>query len=339
MAMKDDDRRGTKQLAMVMNLDKCLGCHTCTIACKNLWTNKNGREYMYWNNVETRPGVGYPKDWENMPRGTPSGGKNSTPDMLPQNSDYGVGAKGEIMDYDYEAGLFNGDGVVQPDPEPAWLPNWDEDQGDGSFPNSYYFYLPRICNHCTKPACLEACPRQAIYKREEDGIVLADQDRCRGYRLCVQACPYKKMFFNAATQKSEKCIFCYPRIEQGVAPACAVQCPGRMRHVGFLEDANSQVRKLAVEYQVALPLHPEYGTEPNVYYVPPFSGSSQVDAEGRTLNVDRIPMDYLRFLFGDLVDYAVQTLRNERDNVQAGGESEILEILNSNDRYEIGGGS
>ena len=56
------------------------------------------------------------------------------------------------------------------------------------------------------------------------------------------------------------------------------------------------------------------------------------------LNVDRIPMDYIRFLFGDSADYAIQTLRIERDNVLAGGQSEILEILNSNDRYELGGG-
>ena len=61
----------------------------------------------------------------------------------------------------------------------------------------------RICNHCTYPACLAACPRKAIYKREEDGIVIIDQERCRGYRKCVEACPYKKSMYRGTTQVSE----------------------------------------------------------------------------------------------------------------------------------------
>ena len=198
-----------------------------------------------------------------------------------------------------------------------------------------------MCNHCDRPACLEACPRQAIYKREEDGVVLVDQDRCRGYRQCVRTCPYKKIFFNNVTRKSEKCIFCYPRIEErinngeGPVNACAEQCPGRVRHVGWVSDTSSDLYRLAKEFQVALPLHPEYETGPNVYYVPPFSGPSQVNPDGSLINVDRIPMDYLRFLFGADVDSAIGILRAERDTVLAGGSSEILDILNSNDRYKL----
>ena len=84
-------------------------------------------------------------------------------------------------------------------------------------PTATTFYLPRLCNHCENPACLAACSRNAIYKRQEDGIVLIDQERCRGYRYCVSACPYKKVYFNEEISKSEKCIFCYPRIEKGPA--------------------------------------------------------------------------------------------------------------------------
>ena len=136
---------------------------------------------------------------------------------------------GEAWDFNYDEVFFGGKGNsvhLQPSGDPDWGPNWDEDQGGGQYPNSFYFYLPRICNHCTHPACLEACPRNAIYKREEDGIVLISEERCKGYRFCMEACPYKKIYFNHTRKLSQKCIFCYPRIEKGVAPACARQCPG-----------------------------------------------------------------------------------------------------------------
>ena len=71
-------------------------------------------------------------------------------------------------------------------------------------------YLPRICNHCLNPACVGSCPSGANYKREEDGVVLIDQDRCRGWRYCVSGCPYKKVYYNWRTGKSEKCILLLP---------------------------------------------------------------------------------------------------------------------------------
>ncbi len=191
--------------------------------------------------------------------------------------------------------MYNGgDRPLRPDSDPEWGPNWDEDQGAGEYPNSYYFYLPRICNHCTHPSCVEACPRKAIYKREEDGIVLIDQERCRGYRYCVEGCPYKKVYYNATQKTSEKCIFCYPRIEgegpdgETFAPACAEDCPPQLRLVGFLDDEEGPIHKLVEEYEVALPLHPEYQTQPNVYYIPPFA-PPQHSEDGETVDVDRIP--------------------------------------------------
>jgi nitrate reductase beta subunit len=102
------------------------------------------------------------------------------------------------------------------------------------FKNVFMFYLPRICNHCLNPSCLAACPRKSVYKRPEDGIVLIDQTRCRGYRLCVRACPYKKVYYNWKTGKSEKCIFCFPRVEQGQPPVCALTCVGKIRYVGVV---------------------------------------------------------------------------------------------------------
>ena len=87
-----------------------------------------------------------------------------------------------------------------------------------------FFYLPRICNHCLNPACVASCPSGAMYKRGEDGIVLINQEACRGWRMCVTACPYKKSYYNWHTGKSEKCILCYPRLEAGHAPACMHSC-------------------------------------------------------------------------------------------------------------------
>jgi nitrate reductase beta subunit len=95
-------------------------------------------------------------------------------------------------------------------------------------------YLPRLCEHCLNPACVASCPSGALYKREEDGIVLVDQERCRGWRYCVSGCPYKKVYFNWQTGRSEKCIFCYPRIEAGMPTLCALSCVGRIRYVGVI---------------------------------------------------------------------------------------------------------
>ena len=188
-----------RQIAMVLDLNKCLNCQTCTVACKKLWNQDAGTDYTYWNNVETLPGTGYPKHWSG------NGGRD----------DQGGVKRGKVPNVDTEYGRawnFNHDQVhkrqdgkkglkvwLRPDGKerPKWGANWDEDHGTGSYPeDNHYFYLPRLCNHCTHPACLDACPRGSIYKRSEDGIVLVDQDRCHGYRFCVEACPYKKVYYD-----------------------------------------------------------------------------------------------------------------------------------------------
>jgi complex iron-sulfur molybdoenzyme family reductase subunit beta len=318
------------QVAMVMDLNKCIGCQTCSVACKSLWTDSDGREYMYWNNVETRPGEGYPRDWEEKGGGWESDQhKKRRPGEIPDSDEYG-----DAWEFNHEEIMFEGeDEALRPQGEdPEWGPNWDEDQGAGEYPNSYYFYLPRICNHCTHPACVEACPRKAVYKREEDGIVLVDQDRCRGYRYCVEGCPYKKIYYNAVRKKSEKCVFCYPRIEgegpdgEVHPPACAADCPPQIRLVGFLDDRQGPIYKLVEEYEVALPLHPEYQTEPNVYYIPPFA-PPQHSPDGETIDVERIPREYLEELFGAAVNDAMETLKREQEKVERGGDSELMDIL------------
>jgi nitrate reductase beta subunit len=268
------------QMASVFHLDKCLGCHTCSIACKNVWTDRPGAEYMWWNNVETKPGTGFPTRWEDQQayaggwehdngrlRLRATGRASIVANIfhephMPTIDDYY-----EPWTYDY-AQLFDApEGDDQPVARPISLltrrpmdpqagPNWDDDLGGSpvyaaSDPNLgalseeerrqlftierlVMFYLPRICNHCLNPACVAACPSGALHKRGEDGVVLIDQNRCRAWRACVAACPYKKTFYNWSAGKSEKCILCFPRVESGQAPACFHTCVGRIRYAGVL---------------------------------------------------------------------------------------------------------
>jgi nitrate reductase beta subunit len=384
------------QIGMVLNLDKCIGCHTCSVSCKNVWTNRDGVQYAWFNNVETKPGIGYPKDWENQKKWKGGwvrkgngrieprmGGKFrilakifANPDM-PEIDDYY-----EPFTFDYEHLQTAGESMAVPVARPIslitgqrmekieWGPNWEEILGGefekrskdanfegiqkeiyGQFEKTFMMYLPRLCEHCLNPACVAACPSGAVYKREEDGIVLIDQDKCRGWRMCVSACPYKKIYYNYVSGKSEKCIFCYPRIEAGQPTVCSETCVGRIRYLGVLlydadrieqaasvpnekdlyqaqldifldpndpkvieaareagiPDAwiegarNSPVYKMAMEWKVAFPLHPEYRTLPMVWYVPPLSPiqtavqSSHIGFDGALPDLSklRIPMRYL----------------------------------------------
>lgn len=314
-----------KQVSMVMDLNKCIGCQACTAACKSLWTDEEGQESMLWNNVETKPGPGYPTDWEE--KGARSGWKDGALQFGGLHADEDFG--GEVPLNHTEA-YFEGTAKRLEQERPMGRgANWDEDTATGDYPNNYHFYLPRLCNHCTKPACLEACPVRAIYKREQDGIVLVDPDKCQGTRLCNQACPYDKVYFNYVKKISQKCIFCFPRIEQGVAPACARQCPGRLRFVGFLED-DGPIHKLVYEWKVALPLHPEFGTEPNIFYVPPILPPN-FDEAGRFSDEPRVPIEYLRYLFGPDVDQALITIMEEMERKKEGKPSELMDLLIARD--------
>lgn len=317
-----------RQLAMVFDLNKCIGCHTCSIACKTQWTREEGMEEMYWAVVNTAPGKGTPKDYETMGGGFEANGL-ARPSRIPGREEYG-----DAWQFNQKEVLFDGGGkeaYLQPTnfkgEKPKWGPNWDEDEGGGEYPNSHFFYLPRLCNHCTHPACLEACPRGAIYKREQDGIVLIDDQKCKGYRFCMEACPYKRIYYNHVKLVSQKCIFCFPRIDQGVAPACARQCPGRMRFVGFLDDENGPIHKLVHKWKVALPLHEEFGTDPNVFYVPPLSPPSVTETGKPDPSKPRIPTEYLERLFGPRVRESLAIIDEEKAKKARGEESELMDIL------------
>ena len=384
------------QIGMVLNLDKCIGCHTCSVTCKNVWTNRPGMEYAWFNNVETKPGIGYPKDWENQERWKGGWERTASGEIRPkQGGRLALLAKlfanphlPEIDDY-YEPFTFDYEHLhTAPSQKAApvarprslitgkrmqkieWGPNWEEILGGefakrsqdanfeavqkdiyGQFENTFMMYLPRLCEHCLNPACVASCPSGSIYKREEDGIVLIDQDKCRGWRMCVSGCPYKKIYYNWSSGKAEKCIFCYPRIEAGQPTVCSETCVGRIRYLGvMLYDADaieaaasvaepkdlyqaqldlfldphdpaviaqarkdgvpeawleaakrSPVYRMAMEWKVAFPLHPEYRTLPMVWYIPPLSpisaaaNSGQLGFNGEIPDVSqlRIPLRYL----------------------------------------------
>jgi len=316
-----------RQVAFVIDLNKCLGCQTCSIACKTHWTAEEGMEHQWWIIVNTMPGQGTPRGWQEMGGGFKD--DRLAPGRIPKREEWG-----QAWRFNYQEVLEGGMGTqvhlrpMNPDgSEPTWGPNWEEDVGAGQWPNAYFFYLPHLCHHCSRPSCLYACPRDAIYKREEDGLVLIDEERCNGCRLCLEACPYKRIYFNPRLEVAQKCIGCFPRLEQGVAPACVRQCPGRAVWVGFLDDQEGAVHKLVHKWRGAPPLHPEFGTQPNVYYVPPLA-PHPIDPQG---NFDRsrprIPTEYLRYLFGPQVDEALATLQRERERARQGHPSELMDIL------------
>ncbi|MBF0306024.1 MAG: 4Fe-4S dicluster domain-containing protein [Alphaproteobacteria bacterium] len=310
-----------RQIAFVIDLNKCIGCQACTVACKRLWTSENGQELMYWCNVETAPGDGYPRNWAERGGGYRDG--RLAKGRAPAAADYGVPFR-----FDYEARLFEGRRQrVRPTPAGSWSANWDEDQGRGDYPNAYFFYLPRLCNHCSRPACAEACPKDAIVKRPEDGLVVVNPDRCSGDGACLAACPYGKVFLDPLTRIAGKCMGCFPRLEQGQAPACVASCTGRAMHVAMLDDKAASVHRLVFEWRVALPLRPDFGTVPNVFYIPPFLGPLEETADGGEGAVPKIPESHLVEIFGPAVRPALATLRAEMATRQQGRPSDLMDLL------------
>ena len=127
------------------------------------------------------------------------------------------------------------------------------------------FFVPKLCNHCTHPACVQVCPTGATY-RTEDGVVVIDHTYCIGCQYCVQACSYGARFFNEEKHVTDKCTWCYHRITKGLQPACVEVCPVGARIFGDLRDKQSPV-SLFIHNNRTRVLKPESGNAPNVYYV------------------------------------------------------------------------
>ena len=331
------------QFAAVFNINRCIACQTCTMACKSTWTFSEGQEQMWWNNVETKPYGGYPHHWDVntlklLDKADPGGQKWDGTPATP-GAPYGQFAGKTI--FEAAAALGKTDEAIGylPTDDEWTAPNIFEDTPRNrreselqatSLPEhrTWFFYLQRICNHCTYPACLAACPRNAIYKRPEDGIVLIDEQRCRGYRKCAEQCPYKKPMFRSTTRVSEKCIACYPRIEgtdpisegEPMETRCMSACVGKIRLQGLVEvgtdgkwvaNPDNPLYYMVREEQVALPLYPQFGTEPNIYYIPP----------------RWVPRPYLHQMFGPGVEHAIERYSAPSRRLQA-----VLQLFRTTQR-------
>ena len=185
----------SKRYGLVIDLDRCLGCQTCRIACK------------VENSLNTGSGIRV----------------------------------------DTIGGAY-------------------QDTPSGTYPNLSMSYLPVPCMHCSDPPCIDSCPEEAIYKRQ-DGIVLVDEDKCTGCQLCIPACPYDALTYDDQRDVIVKCTLCHHRIDKGMKPFCVSLCEDGSIFFGDLNDPNSEVSKL-ISQRNAYTLKPEAGTSPAVYYCP-----------------------------------------------------------------------
>ena len=228
---------GPRKLGLVIDLDTCVGCHACAVACKE------------WN----------------------EGGQfGPLPDEDPMGAEpFGVWFN-RVHSYAVEPGLGIGDSGLAPGRDAPAPSN-----PQSPIPNpGLTVHFPRSCLHCETPDCVTVCPTGASYKRAEDGIVLVDADKCIGCQLCAWACPYGAREFSEARGTMQKCTLCVDRIynetldEADRQPACVMACPTRARHFGDLGDPASGVSQLVAE-RGGYGLLPDSGYKPVNRYLPP----------------------------------------------------------------------
>lgn len=157
------------------------------------------------------------------------------------------------MENDVALGSFN-----------TWVESWDAERADGY---TCRVNMPKQCNHCSNPTCLEVCPTGATYMCEEDGTVQIDLEKCIGCQLCVSACPYGARWVDEENTKVRKCTFCHHRTPYGLLPACVATCVSQARLFGDVNDPDSDIAKRIAEAKSLGTLLPDEGLNPNVYYI------------------------------------------------------------------------
>jgi Fe-S-cluster-containing dehydrogenase component len=229
--------------AFIVDTAKCIGCGRCARACKL-------ENDVPWDPACNRTWVEryrFTQDGEVLVD-SPNGGIDGF---------YSVGNRegdGEGAAVDYKNGL----------PDHIPLPASDK-AGVGSRDIKKSFFVPKLCNQCDKPPCVQVCPVGATYKTV-DGVVLVNWDTCIGCRYCIQACPYGALYLLPKKGVVDKCTWCYHRITKGQVPACVEACPVGARIFGDLRDPESEVNRILAEQRIYV-LKPEMGTEPQVWYL------------------------------------------------------------------------
>jgi len=126
------------------------------------------------------------------------------------------------------------------------------------------FFVPKLCNHCDNPPCVQVCPVGATFKTQ-DGVILVDNEYCVGCRYCIQACPYGARFLNPLTATADKCTFCYHRLVRGLRPVCVEVCPTQARVFGEIGTRSSPLVRFRRMNKISV-LKSDLNTEPKVYY-------------------------------------------------------------------------
>jgi Fe-S-cluster-containing dehydrogenase component len=126
------------------------------------------------------------------------------------------------------------------------------------------FFVPKLCNQCDNPPCVQVCPVGATFTTE-DGVILVDDERCIGCGYCIQACPYGARYLHPIKKTADKCTFCYHRVTRGHLPACVEVCPTQARIFGDVQrNASPLVRFKRMNKLHVLKAH--LNTEPKVVY-------------------------------------------------------------------------
>ncbi len=154
--------------------------------------------------------------------------------------------------------------VDSPDAGIHGFASWEDNRKYEGLDIVKSFFVPKLCNQCERPPCVQVCPVAATYKTE-DGVVLVNRDKCIGCRYCIQACPYGARYLDPYEHVADKCTWCYHRISRGLLPACVTVCPVGARKFGDLRDPDSEVSRILNELRLYV-LKGDLGTKPRVRY-------------------------------------------------------------------------
>ena len=261
-----------KKLGLVIDLDTCVGCHACAVSCKQWNAEAAGPDTDPYGDAPSGVWFNRVHSYEVAPEV-----------LLP----LGEGAR--RADEGKRSGCASGGPTLTPGSSP---------DGKGETQPAMTLHFPRSCLHCETPACVTVCPTGASFKRAEDGIVLVDDDKCIGCKLCSWACPYGAREYSETTGTMKKCTLCVDRIynahlpESERVPACVQACPTGARHFGDLGDPGSKVSRLVAERGGVAPM-PELGYAPVNRYLPQrprrAGGEASAPAPDDAFDATRLP--------------------------------------------------